>query len=156
MPNQIDGRLDGTLVVRSRGEIDIRETVPVLRVLKGIFSPGPGFVLWVHEAGSRYAGSKDEWLRLRLGFAAALEERGEGAIALICPELPAYGLSRQMQSLVCSSRVKIEVFRETAEAEEWLRDCRDETDTLAMIGGETLSFCLPASGDPSRSQQWDA
>jgi hypothetical protein len=134
MPYQIDAGTDGMLMIRCRGDLDNRTTGPVLRILESLFSPGPGYALWIHERGCRYVGSHEDALRVRLCFAMALEARGEGAIACVCPDIPTFGLCRLTQSLAGRSRVGIEIFREFASAEAWILEYRELIATMAIEG----------------------
>jgi hypothetical protein len=134
MPYQIDARADGILMIRCRGDLDNREAAPVMRILESLFSPGPGYALWIHERGCRYIGSHELALRIRLCFAMALEARGEGAIACVCPDVPTFGLCRQVQSLASRARVGIEVFRECVSAEAWILEYRQRIAAMAIDG----------------------
>ena len=125
MPYAIDIRSEQRrVVVTGTGKPDVVETMETMRRLAAEpdFEPTFGILCDVREL--EYVASFDDLIVMRDGF-DELKESYAGPIAVLVPDLLRYGIARTISGLTSLIGIRIEAFRELAEADAWLAS---ETD----------------------------
>ena len=120
MPYLVDIRPAQRLaVVRGTGRSGLAETLDTMRDLaaRPEFPPGFGMLVDVRELD--YVASFDDLLAMRDVF-SELREAFSGPIAVVVPDLLRYGITRTIAGLTGMVGVRIEAFRDSADAETWL------------------------------------
>ena len=107
------------VIVRGRGPADVAETVAWMRRLATNPEFAPGFGMLVDVRELEYIASFEDLLAMRDTF-DELRESFRGPIAVVVPDLLRYGITRTISGLTGMIGVRIEGFRDRAEAEAWL------------------------------------
>ncbi len=107
------------VVVRGLGKPDLRETVETMRRLAAdpVHSPAYGILADMRELD--YVASFDDLIVMRDAF-DELKGSYTGPIAVVVPDLLRYGIARTISGLTGMIGIRIEAFRELAEADAWL------------------------------------
>jgi len=131
MPHRIEER-DGLHVILISGEITAAESRERFRLIAELLQRGPALILLAYGQGSRFLAGPGETMQLQLSLSESIGDSESGAIAFLCPDEVLFGICRQFQLLAAGSRIKLAVFRDGPQAEEWLADTRKENafDTL--------------------------
>ena len=120
MPYSIDIRpAQRRAVVRGVGSADVADTVASMRELAALPGFEPGFGLLVDVRDLAYVASFDDLIALRDVF-GELRESFSGPIAVVVSDLLRYGITRSISGLTSMIGIRIEAFRDEAEAEAWL------------------------------------
>ncbi len=107
------------VVVTGTGTSDIGETMDTMRRLAADPVHEPNFGIFCDVRELAYVASFEDLIVMRDGF-GALKVSYTGPIAILVPDLLRYGIARTISGLTGLIGIRIEAFRELAEAEAWL------------------------------------
>ena len=120
MPYAIDIQpANHRVVVRGLGKPDIRETVEAMRRLAADPLHSPGFGVFADMRELDYVASFDDLIVMRDAF-DELKGSYTGPIAVVVPDLLRYGIARTISGLTGMIGIRIEAFRDPAQADAWL------------------------------------
>ena len=105
--------------VRGLGKPDVRETVETMRRLAADPLHSPTFGILADMRELDYVASFDDLIVMRDVF-DELKVAYTGPIAVLVPDLLRYGIARTISGLTGMIGIRIEAFRDLAEAEAWL------------------------------------
>ena len=107
------------VIVRGLGKPDIRETVEAMRRLAADPLHSPEFGILADMRDLDYVASFDDLIVMRDVF-DELKVSYTGPIAVLVPDLLRYGIARTISGLTGMIGIRIEAFRDLADAEAWL------------------------------------
>ncbi len=106
-------------VVTGTGSSDIAETMATMRRLAAEPAYESTFGIYCDMRELDYVASFEDLIVVRDGF-DALKASYAGPIAILVPNLLQYGIARTISGLTGLIGIRIEAFREPAEADAWL------------------------------------
>ncbi len=107
------------VIVCGIGSPDIGETMETMRRLAAEPTNDPTFGILADMRELEYVASFEDLIVMRNGF-DELKASYVGPIAILVPDLLRYGIARTISGLTGLIGIRIEAFRELAEAEAWL------------------------------------
>jgi len=115
-------RASGIVETRVSGVVSVAVVLDSIAQLQFMVEEGRWYELVLHDARALldidYASGEEVATRGR----AFLDSLRDGAVAFVAEEDAAYGRCRQLQMRVDSSRIEVEVFRDSTSARAWLDD----------------------------------
>lgn len=107
------------VVVTGTGSSDITDTMETMRRLAAQPAYESTFGIYCDVRQLDYVASFEDLIVMRDGF-DALKASYSGPIAVLVPDLLRYGIARTISGLTGLIGIRIEAFREPAEADAWL------------------------------------
>lgn len=103
-----------------RGRIAIGDSREAFEEMIGLMREGSLYLLAVYAGDVEFTATTAENLSQQKAFGDYFSHVQGGALAFACGNAAAFGTCRQFQLMASNSRIRIRVFREVEEAEEWI------------------------------------